>query len=164
MTGSLISVLFLMNVLFAFSLILLYMRQNRLLEIEKRQKLLLEESEQVMSALLEEIKEENERLLRTMNESREEAITKGKLFPEALMEELEHEQIGEPLKILKNMDQADLSGASVAEDLKGSESALESLPLKEQVDLLASQGLSVTQIAKKLHKGKTEIELLMKFQ
>ncbi|RST75504.1 hypothetical protein D4T97_009730 [Siminovitchia acidinfaciens] len=153
-----------MNVLFAFSLLLLYMRQNRLLEIEKRQKLLLEESEQVMSALLEEIKEENERLLRTLNESREEAITKGKVVPEALMEELEHEQIGEPLNILKNMDQADPSGDSVAEELKGSESALESLPLREQVDLLASQGLSVTQIAKKLHKGKTEIELLMKFQ
>src|SRR5690606_23410634 len=72
-----------MNILLAFALLILYMRQNKLVEIEKRQKLALEEAEQVMAALLEEIKEENERLITRIKESRE---TEDKMAADIIME------------------------------------------------------------------------------
>lgn len=163
MTGTLITVLFLMNIMFAFVVLLLFMRQNRLMEIEKRQKHMLEESEQVMYALLEEIKEENERLLRNMTEKQEEALTKREYTPEALIEEIyPNQKSTEPLMEQLELDEIPVKKEPV--DLEDPEPPRELLPIKEQVNLLASQGLSVTQIAKKLNKGKTEIELLIKFQ
>ncbi|MFJ7747072.1 DUF6115 domain-containing protein [Peribacillus sp. NPDC097295] len=42
--------------------------------------------------------------------------------------------------------------------------SLEELSLNEQVNYLAEQGLSIEEIAKKLNRGQTEIELLIKFQ
>ena len=41
---------------------------------------------------------------------------------------------------------------------------LEELSINEQVDYLAEQGLSIEEIARKLNRGQTEIELLLKFQ
>ncbi|MBM6618417.1 hypothetical protein [Bacillus suaedaesalsae] len=43
------------------------------------------------------------------------------------------------------------------------EPPFESLPLNVQVQLLSKEGLTVEEIAKRLNKGKTEIELFLKF-
>ncbi|MFJ7849461.1 hypothetical protein ACIQZM_03985 [Peribacillus sp. NPDC097206] len=42
--------------------------------------------------------------------------------------------------------------------------SLEELSLNEQVDYLVEQGLSIEDIAKKLNRGQTEIELILKFR
>lgn len=163
MTGTLIFILFLINVLLAFALLLLYMRQNKLMGIEKRQQLVLKESEQVMASLLEEIKDENEKLLSRLMASREtEDKTTDAMIADIIMEE-------------KDLVPVDEEPQDVQEEVKpleskqdpqsdASDDATDPLPLREQVKLLAEQGLTVTDIARKLNKGKTEIELLMKFR
>ncbi len=165
MTGTLIFILFLINVLLAFALLLLYMRQNKLMGIEKRQQLVLKESEQVMASLLEEIKDENEKLLSRLMESREtEDKTTDAITANIIMEEKklvpateEHQDVQEEARPLESK-QDPQSKSDVSDDATGPQ------PLREQVELLAEQGLTVTDIARKLNKGKTEIELLMKFR
>ncbi|GIN94708.1 swarming motility protein SwrB [Siminovitchia terrae] len=162
-TGTLVFILFLINVLLAFALLLLYMRQNKLMGIEKRQQLVLKESEQVMASLLEEIKDENEKLLSRLMESREtEDKTTAAIAANIIMEEKklvpateEHQDVQEEARPLESK-QDPLSDVS--------DDATDPQPLREQVKLLAEQGLTVTDIARKLNKGKTEIELLMKFR
>lgn len=164
MTGTLIFFLFLLNILLAFALLLLYMRQNRLMDMEKRQKLLLEESEQVMAALLEEMKEENERLLSRMNEKEAKNDKAPGEIIDILIEEEHFKPIfEEPIEIPEN-DSVESESMVSASESKEYVKTDEPISLKEQVEHLARQGLTVTEIARKLHKGKTEIELLMKFQ
>ncbi len=163
MTGTLIFILFLINVLLAFALLLLYMRQNKLMGMEKRQQLVLKESEQVMASLLEEIKDENEKFLSRLMESREtEDKNTDAMIADNIMEE-------------KDLVPVDEEPQDVQEEVKplepkqdpqsdASDNATVQLPLREQVELLTEQGLTVTDIARKLNKGKTEIELLMKFR
>ncbi|WP_144461066.1 Swarming motility protein SwrB [Siminovitchia fortis] len=162
MTGTLIFILFLMNILLAFALLILYMRQNKLVEIEKRQKLALEEAEQVMAALLEEIKEENERLITRIKESRE---TEDKMAADIIMEKKDSVPAAEEHQVVQEAEgslEPTEEPASVQSSASGE--AEDPMPLREQVELLAEQGLTVTDIARKLNKGKTEIELLMKFK
>ncbi|MBD8004038.1 hypothetical protein [Bacillus norwichensis] len=156
-TGTLIFILFLINVLLAFALLLLYMRQNKLMGIEKRQLLVLKESEQVMASLLEEIKDENEKLLSRLMESREtEDTTMDAITANSIMEEKQFVPTTEKHQ-QETVKPLDPQGA-VSDD------AVDPMPLREQVELLTEQGLTVTDIARKLNKGKTEIELLLKFQ
>lgn len=162
MTGTLIFILFLLNILFAFALLLLYMRQNRLMDIEKSQKLMLEESEQVMAALLEEMKEENERLLSfvTENKAIEDRPTVNNIIEEMKPEPGVAVQENDP----DGKKPWEPSDHHVPEVSQESDQVSGSMTLREQVEILASQGLTITEIARKLNKGKTEIELLMKFQ
>lgn len=166
MTGTLIFILFLMNILLAFALLILYMRQNKLVEIEKRQKLALEEAEQVMAALLEEIKEENERLITRIKESREtEDKMADAMAADIIMEKKDSVPAAEEHQVVQEAEgslEPTEEPASVQSSASGE--ADDPMPLREQVELLAEQGLTVTDIARKLNKGKTEIELLMKFK
>lgn len=54
-------------------------------------------------------------------------------------------------------------GEVIETELKEEPPLFDSLPLGTQVKILAEEGLSTTEIAKRLHKGKTEIELFLKF-
>lgn len=162
MTGTLIFILFLLNILFAFALLLLFMRQNRLMDIEKRQKLMLEESEQVMAALLEEMKEENERLLDLVTENK---ALEDRPLANMIIEEMNpqpdaavQQNDSEEKKPLEPSDHDVPEASQESDEVSGS------MTLREQVEILAAQGLTITEIARKLNKGKTEIELLMKFQ
>ncbi len=159
MTGTLIFILFLMNILLALALLLLYLRQNKLLEIEKRQKLVLDESEQLMATLLEEIKEENEKLLSRMNDRGEKEKTENAMVEEKSLLPMEDE-----LKDLQSFDPKKPPVTSQTNESNESDEGAVPLSLREQAKVLAEQGMTVTEIARKLNKGKTEIELLLKFQ
>lgn len=151
MTAVMIFILFLLNVLLFFAIILLYTRQNRLVEIEKQQRALLLESEELVSSLLAEIREENDRFLQQimhvgeMGENPAKNISHNRKIH--VYEEHVHADHSE-----KTFDGADEK-----------ENNQEEQSFRKQVELMATQGMTLTEIAKALGKGKTEIELAMKF-
>lgn len=181
-----------LNIIALFSIVILYLRQNRFLQAEKRQEQLFKEMEDAFSAYLLEMKEENERFLKKLKENEK---TKGKADRMANMagrkaqpdppkkkEALEQK---EELPIIKGtpFQAARAYGKNKAisarpqqennlqpallfhqNENEWKEKHLSELPLNEQVLILQKKGMNIEEIARKLNKGKTEIELLLKFR
>jgi hypothetical protein len=69
MTIFLLAVSLIINLILIFAVALLYMRQNRLFELEKKQGQSFREVEEAIAAFIVEIKEDNEKLLKNIHES-----------------------------------------------------------------------------------------------
>ncbi|MFD4928306.1 hypothetical protein ACFWMS_05140 [Peribacillus butanolivorans] len=199
--------LFLLNILTIFAVVVLYLRQNRLSKLEKDQKAIISEMEELLSGYLMEMKEDNETLVKTFtnsvalkpkreHEEQERAVVKNSTRDNEIKREKKmlldykegrhmgtNKQAAEAYKKqpedneehrlpLKSEDRLDLS--SKAPSLSNQEYekefsgmlqvGLNELSFNEQVEYLADQGHSIEKIAKKLNRGKTEIELLLKFR
>ncbi|MEC0274268.1 DUF6115 domain-containing protein [Peribacillus frigoritolerans] len=209
MSAFFIFLLFVLNIITIFAIIILYLRQNRLSMLEKDQKAAIGEMEQLLSGYLMEMKEDNETLVKAINnsvpmnpehgqkgqehgsikETKEEkqeiqeqnilleykagsraaakkhAINAYKIMPE------ENEANVLPVKV---EDKLELASAATSPQNQGKPAAkefsdmlqasLNERSLNEKVDMLADQGHSIEEIAKKLGRGQTEIELLLKFR
>ncbi|KYD29561.1 hypothetical protein [Parageobacillus toebii] len=154
MIAFLLVVSFILHALSLFVIILLYLQLSKVKETEKRQQQMAEEIEQTFSAYLLEWKEENERFLKELTD------------------------------MLTNRTKADRKQSSSKADATSTKE--EALPnyfpnvddVKDIVDIrhqampslveeawqLFEQGKTIEEIAKILKKGKTEIELLLKFR
>ncbi|MBB3867866.1 hypothetical protein ETC01_02640 [Geobacillus sp. NFOSA3] len=154
MIAFLLVVSFILHALSLFVIILLYLQLSKVKETEKRQQQMAEEMEQTFSAYLLEWKEENERFLKELTD------------------------------MLTNRTKADRKQSSSKADATSTKE--EALPnyfpnvddVKDIVDIrhqampslveeawqLFEQGKTIEEIAKILKKGKTEIELLLKFR
>ncbi|MED3909386.1 hypothetical protein P4646_01810 [Peribacillus simplex] len=209
MSAFFIFLLFVLNIFTIFAIIVLYLRQNRLSKLEKDQKAIIGEMEQLLSGYLMEMKEDNETLVKAFTNSvamnpehgqkgqehgsiketkedkeekheqnmlleykegshsaaKKQAINAYKIMPE------ENEANALPVKV---EDKLELSSAATSPqnerkpaDMEFSDmlqASLNERSLNEKVDMLADQGHSVEEIAKKLGCGQTEIELLLKFR
>ena len=165
MTAVMILILFLINVLLIFAIILLFMRQNRLLEVEKKQRDLLSEAEELVSGLLAEMREENDRFLQQLVHARKMDEKPGQNTsynnradkPEDVIEGgLSEEAIDSTEETIDITEET-------FDRVEETENAQEEQSLRNQVEAMAAQGMTMTEIAKALGKGKTEIELAMKF-
>ncbi|MFC9596872.1 hypothetical protein ACFTQL_02995 [Peribacillus butanolivorans] len=195
--------LFLLNMLTIFAVVV---RQNRLSKLEKDQKAIISEMEELLSGYLMEMKEDNETLVKTFtnsvalkpkheHEEQERAVVKNstrdneikrekKMLPdykegrhigtkkqaaEAYKKQSEdNEEHRFPLKPEDRLDLSSeapsLSNQEYEKEFSGMlQVGLNELSFNEQVEYLADQGHSIEKIAKKLNRGKTEIELLLKF-
>ncbi|MBL3641924.1 hypothetical protein JMN23_06005 [Bacillus sp. RHFB] len=212
MSAFFIFLLFILNIFTIFAIIVLYLRQNRLSMLEKDQKAVIGEMEQLLSGYLIEMKEDNETLVKAINNSvamnpehgqkgqehgsiketkeakqekqekqeqnilleykagsraaaKKQAINAYKILPE------ENEANALPVKV---EDKLELASAATSPQNQGKPAAkefsdmlqasLNERSLNEKVDMLADQGHSIEEIAKKLGRGRTEIELLLKFR
>lgn len=207
MSAFFIFLLFVLNIFTIFAIIVLYLRQNRLSKLEKDQKAIIGEMEQLLSGYLMEMKEDNETLVKAFTNSvamnhdhghkekehgsnketkedkvekqeqnskyeegnraaaKMKAINAYKIVPE------ENEANALPVKV---EDKLELSSVATSPQNEGKpagmefsgmlKSSLNEWSLNEKVDMLADQGNSVEEIAKKLGRGQTEIELLLKFR
>lgn len=206
MTAFFIFLLFVLNIFTIFAIIVLYLRQNRLSKLEKDQKAIIGEMEQLLSGYLMEMKEDNETLVKAFTNSlamNPEHAQKGQehgSIKEAKEEKQEHNMLLEykvgslaaakkqainAYKILpeeneanalpvKVEDKLELASAATSPRNQGKpagmefsdmlQASLNERSLNEKVDMLADQGHSVEEIAKKLGRGQTEIELLLKFR
>lgn len=209
MTGIFMFILFVVNILTIFAVIVLFMRQNRFMQVEKDQKVLISEMEALMTSYLVEMKEDNDIFLEKLaNQQQRQSIPTQSTIVKN--DQIDVEQVkGEPLLQatkskamaayknpiaiegemnevdwpIEQHDSLELSienkeetfqtaeieprkSASFSETLQASlngQSVVEP-SLNEQVNTLFEQGLSIEDIAKQLKRGKTEIELLVKFQ
>lgn len=211
MTTFLLLISLLLNGVSIYFIIVLFTRQNRLAEAEKRPEKLLQEVEEIVSASLLEMKEENEAFIKQFKEIYNQASQAASPTPKT-MKKKDNNQIGsvpfkeqlnqgwieKPVNVSKKrvakaykdvastIEKTDQSLTEEPTLLIGEmENAVESMVepttdsventanrtqeeifrdlLLNQVQILQKQGLSSEKIAKKLGKGKTEIELLLKF-
>ncbi|AIE59678.1 hypothetical protein [Bacillus methanolicus] len=194
----------LLNLLAFLAIILLYLRQNRLSQMEKKQEKMIQEMEEVLSSYMLEMKEENEifmkrlkhlglnkeTVLNTTSElsttdisddhsdstKTERAIKIGKIAPflavKAYKKNVNNSKfpIEKSNSLLSDDKQAGSENASAgsedhfqAQNMEFEQKDDDLKLLLNEVYLLQQQGFSVEDIAKKLNKGKTEIELLLKF-
>ncbi|MCR2820693.1 hypothetical protein [Lederbergia panacisoli] len=157
MIGILIFFLFMLNIFLILAVVILYQRQNRFIEIERNQRKIQEESEEMLSAFLLELKEENKSFItqfqhspKNNKQSGDEQLTK--IEPEAVVEK------EAPITA------ETYSRLLATEVYKNNQTEVDTKKtFAEQVEDLSQKGLSSSEIAKQLKKGKTEVELLLKF-
>lgn len=198
--------LFSLNIFTIFAVIVLYLRQNRLSGLEKEQKAMISEMEELLTGYLMEMKEDNDILMKAFthagtkrNESKKEArvivnrpSVENHQPPQKTVQNFKDtsltstkQQAAHAYKNQGEKEEGNKSGSEMKDKLELSTEAsilsketdpkekdfsamlqdsLEELSLNEQVDYLLKQGLSTEEIARKLNKGQTEIELILKFR
>lgn len=124
------------NMVAIFAIVILYVRQNRLIDAEKNMKSYTEDLENTITAFLLEMKEENERLESSLS------VKDSRVNEEACQHE-EQIQGGEKTKPAVFMEERENYMLFQALEAK-------------------RLGRSIEGIAKEMGKGKTEIELLIK--
>lgn len=178
MNTFLLFISFLLNGLTVYAVIVLYTRQNRLAEVEKRQEKMINEMEEMISSYLFEMKEENEDFLNKFNRlnneiplpSFEKRISEDTLITTAEQKiiEIKPQPINTSNTIRLQAAKAYQTNlvnkpAEITPPEENSLPVSDAEFLIDQVKSLAKQGLTDEEIAKKLKRGKTEIELLLKF-
>lgn len=191
-----------LNGIALFSIVILYLRQNRFLQVEQKHEKLLKEMEEVISSYLMEMTEENEKFIHKVRElvSKQQTFispetTEHKMTRENKNRELSNENsesskdqppfrkgtVFQAVQAYKNTNSKDVKGVGkepLLPPLVSEQPPLEQKKKSEdqpagdlynqsfyyQVLLLQKQGLSTEEIAKRLQKGKTEIELLLKLR
>src|SRR5699024_3873754 len=141
MISTLIIILFLLNCVTIFAVILIYMRQNRLMELEKQQSKNYLESQELLSSFLFELKEENERFAKLLNEQEK---TGEKVIPNKVKQShsnIEKQKV-EHVDFVEDIH----STKEVLSDLLQYDQANEQEPsLIDQVNQLVKEGYSVEQ-------------------
>jgi len=130
------------NMVAIFAIVILYVRQNRLIDAEKNMRSYTEDLENTITAFLLEIKEENERLETALWEN------DGRVHEEACQHE-------EQIKGEEKTKPGILEKPDVLMDAGENYMLFQALKAKRL-------GKSIEEIAKEMGKGKTEIELLIK--
>lgn len=177
--GFFIGINLILTVVLIFAVLLLFLRQNRLIELEKKYDKLNRDLENSIAAFLIEIREENEEFLKKFKETMEQ-----KSYSENNIT-LDKEIFETAPKIKKSKEPEDDQGEIVLSSEKIVENNIEEQPfeerrtqadkesanaallnhedLKRKVKTLLESGFSIEEIAKHLDRGKTEISLLIKF-
>jgi hypothetical protein len=199
MSTFLIVVSVILNMLSILAIVILYLRQNRLLQFERDQKRAIKEIEEVFSAYLLEMKEENEQFITRLKKLEKEqpvqqeetnsAVTAEDSFTIAQrVGKVSRYQTTNAYKKYGNLQQEEISlpplpineernveGENVKEN--GNQTKTIDIEVEEEIETenprdslinqvieLKREGYQIEEIAQKLNKGKTEIELLIKFQ
>ncbi|AYV66036.1 MULTISPECIES: hypothetical protein [Niallia] len=172
-----------LNLIAILCIVILYVRQNRFVNLEKDQRKNLEEMEEVISTFITEIKVENEQFLNRLTsfDPNEDLLGKKVEDNKGKAESLEYkprEIKGNKamLNAYKNVTDS-IQENSLTEDRLEKEDVNELLnlilpPEKKQKEKsivevakeMQAEGKSIEDIAKALNKGKTEMELLLKFR
>ncbi|PFG06691.1 hypothetical protein [Bacillus sp. es.034] len=166
MVPFLLFISFLLNIVSLLSIVILYSRQNRFVDMEKEQKKIIVEMEDIISAYLIEMKEENDEFMRKFSTQIHNDQEKN-LHTEAN----EQEDLEASDKVTKwtgagykRASQAYNQMKDQGPDPDDQTKESEQDPLLENVLTLRQKGMSIEEIAESLGKGQTEIELLLKFR
>jgi len=157
MSGVFIAFLFILQLVSFFLIAILNARLSKLQDVERKQQVLMKEMDDAVSAYLVEIKDENNRLLEEL--SRKSVSFEG---IEVQSQRTQDEVHFSNRPTISKTKVANLYKQTLKTD--ETERTLKPLSIKEQVHQLYSDGNSIEQIAKTLEKGKTEIELMLKFR
>lgn len=166
-------------VIIAFAVILLlYMKVSQLKGLEKKQQIMMREMDQLVSAYLVEMREENDRLLGELQQTKPKSIFNEPVQPvkkpvapyvppipeEAVVVETTFDKPVVPKNVVTN---AYMSQPPKKKKKSFDEALQQAVPIHpptSEVHALAAEGKSIEEIARALGKGKTEVELLLKFR
>jgi len=189
MTTILITVLFVLQLLSFYFIIILNTKLAKFKDLEKKQERLMREMDDSISLYLTEMKDENNRLIQALQvvpkpetttgqQSKPITVHKDQKQP---LSQAEHEQkdvsrdseprILMPKNIVANAYSRQQQGGVTPVQATASKPVAVTVPkeeqkpitLEQQIVQMAKQGKTAEEIAKQLQKGKTEIELLLKF-
>lgn len=174
--------LFLIQMITIFVIVLLYSKLSKFQNIEKRQNELINEMDNAISVYLMEMKEENDRLiseLKKPNVVQKAASPRKEGTAQTIKEQPVKEQEMEPRKFVpvkqaanayqkqktqQQVEEKDNEALEKAETLSEDNEILEqNLTFEQQVINHYRNGKSIEEIARMMGRGKTEIELLVKF-
>lgn len=174
--------LFLIQMITIFVIVLLYSKLSKFQNIEKRQNELINEMDNAISVYLMEMKEENDRLiseLKKPNVVQKAASTRKERTAQTIKEQPVKEQEMEPRKFVpvkqatsayqkqktqQQVEEKDNEALEKAETLsEDNEIQEQNLTFEQQVINHYRNGKSIEEIARMMGRGKTEIELLVKF-
>lgn len=163
--------LFILQMIGFYFIALLYMKISKFNNLEKKQQKLMAEMDDAIGAYLSELKEENERLINILDKRQEEGNAK-----ETTVESNPQSE-SEPLLERKTFSintpsypvKAAMKSYKTAPSLKKSnvatpESIEPIMDVRTRAIQMHDEGKPIEEIAKKLGKGKTEVELLLKFR
>lgn len=164
--GILIAVLFILLMISFYFIALLNMKLNRFQKNEHKQERLIEEMESSIANFLTEIEDENNKLIQIIN-SKERQV-RDEVTQSSTKEEKEppsNDDIPKEEKVVFTAPRSYVKNAYTSE-LKSPiiEQPKVEQTVEQQVKDLYMKGHSIAEIAKRLNKGKTEVELLLKFQ
>ncbi|CAN7427672.1 DUF6115 domain-containing protein [Rossellomorea sp. LjRoot5] len=166
MVTFLLFISFLLNIVSLLSIVILYSRQNRFVNMEKEQKKIIVEMEDIISAYLIEMKEENDEFMRKF--STQVHNDKENVFH---TEENEQEDPRSSENVTKWTGGGYKRASKAYKQMKDhgpdpeyQTKESEQDPLLQKVLALKKKGMSIEEIAESLGKGQTEIELLLKFR
>jgi hypothetical protein len=160
--------LFIIQIITFYFLALLYTKVTKFDDLEKKQRKLMAEMDNSIGAYLSELKDENERLIEqltihvqrpTIRKSTlptEESVASETIRP-AMRTNIPKMPVNLALKSYKAV-------AGQAQGPEETAASLEAEDVRTQVIRLRDAGHSVEGIAKQLGKGRTEIELILKFR
>ncbi|KEF39904.1 hypothetical protein M670_00928 [Schinkia azotoformans MEV2011] len=139
-----LTISFILHVFAFFWIFLLSMRLKRTNEIEERQAEIQKEIEDLFQSYLLEMKEENEKLLNLIDKSKPPINKREKVTQQSYQtqEKPKPKEYTPPMPSAQDRFEQSLNS---------------------KVVLLHEQGFKAEEIAQKLNKGKTEIELILKF-
>ncbi|PIC87646.1 hypothetical protein CSV72_00405 [Sporosarcina sp. P20a] len=168
--GILLALLFILQIIGFMLLTLLYLKISKFNNLEKKQQRLMKEMDQSVLAYLEEIKEENDRLIHQLNQRSDaqvkqttNSVPQEESIPEASeMPDRRPRLHPVPVHFALRSYQKTVA-IEKNEKEKNAELPPKSLDDKEKAKQLYAEGKSIEDIARELNKGKTEIELIIKF-
>ncbi|WP_042471966.1 hypothetical protein [Bacillus ndiopicus] len=157
-----------------YLIILLNNKVSKFKDLEVRQDQLMQEMDNAIGVYLIEMREENDRLLRELTVKSTTSVANQQRIVEqevATTLEIKNEQLSEtilkePMQIEKKAFVPKNVAASVYKQHKIKEPSApkqEPITLEQQIITMHKNGQSIEEIAKQTQKGKTEIELLIKF-
>ena len=190
MTTILIAVLFILQLLSFYFLIILNTKLAKFKDLEKKQERLMREMDDTISVYLAEMKDENDRLIKELQNVSQPEVAASSM-PQVEQISAPKERSSSPAVQESHSDSSlnlDKDSRSYVpknvvanaysrqqhpspkrkqsaspQEVEEKEKPERVLTVEQQALELAKQGKSTEEIAKQLQKGKTEIELLLKF-
>ena len=164
----------LVNMISVFAIIILYLRQNRLVNFEKNYRIYMKESEELINTFIYEMKEENQEIKQLIGNKKASKPTEGKTqLNQEPTTTVNHTVTSPPegyikktaLNVYGNTNKQTNLTNSLDEKVEltsWKEIVTEPDRLLKVVTEMKNQGKTIEEIAKKMGRGKTEITLLLK--
>ncbi|GKV64166.1 MULTISPECIES: helix-turn-helix domain-containing protein [unclassified Sporosarcina] len=161
--GIIVAILFILQIISFMIMTLLFLKVSKFNNLEKKQQQLMDEMDHSVMAYLAEIKEENDRLIEQLNRK-----TDFTLSPEVPFQQppVKQKPAAEPERVQQKSHPVPVQFALRSyQKTAATTEQQEAEPLDDRAKakLMHAEGKSVEEIAKELGKGRTEIELLLKF-
>jgi hypothetical protein len=187
MTTGLILVLFLIQLITIFVIVILYSKLSKFKDLENRQNQLVEEMDNAISVYLIEMKEENDRLIKELQTAPERILVheqehpiEKEAVPNILLNKSDSSKVENtsefearpyvPVKTAANAYRKQKANVieeneveEVQEVLFQQKQEQKLLTFEQQVIEHYHNGKTIEEIARLMQRGKTEIELLVKF-
>ena len=181
-----------LNIIALLSIIILFLRQGKLFKLEDNQKRNIQEMEELLSSFVLEVKEDNEQLIKRIEEikieknfssqnSQKQPTSINKPIEKTIETDVREKENDLSTRLEKTVGnyavkayqqqlkqeivdiQAPITESELPKVQENANSVYQG-SLAGQIGNLKDQGYSLEEIAQKLKKGKTEIDLLLKFQ